>query len=111
MPTKKNPFVIVASLAEAYHWPIHEIMKLTLPQIILLSHASHANYEKHKARSEGDSDTPRQKRTRTKSVKDEPTSETGQKISDMDSEAMVKYLSVLTNVDLTGPRLVTVIKE
>jgi hypothetical protein len=36
---------VVSSLCEAYHWTLAEAMKLTMPQIIMLNHASWVNRE------------------------------------------------------------------
>ena len=35
--------MLISSFAEAYHWPLDRIFQLTLPQIIMMSHASHVN--------------------------------------------------------------------
>ena len=36
----------------AYHVPLAEAMKLTLPQILMLNHAAWVNYERAKSRHE-----------------------------------------------------------
>lgn len=35
--------MLIDGLAQAYHWSYHELITLTMPQIVMLTHASHVN--------------------------------------------------------------------
>lgn len=45
MDGKDNPFLLLSSLCEAYHWTVAEACKLTIPQILMLNHAAWVNHE------------------------------------------------------------------
>lgn len=42
--------MILDSLAQAYHWSHQDMMKLTMPQIIMYNHASWVNRENYERR-------------------------------------------------------------
>lgn len=42
--------MMVESLCQAYHWPLEKAMNLTLPQMIMLNHASWVNHENSERR-------------------------------------------------------------
>lgn len=42
--------MMIDSLCQCYHWSLEEAMKLTMPQIIMLQHASHINMKRMEAR-------------------------------------------------------------
>ena len=89
---------MVAALAEAYHWPIDYIMKLTVPKIIMLTHGAKNNHKKYE--DDYDSDSPRV-RVNKKTKKEDPVINTnGDRLSSISTnfEKLVSYLAPLTSV-------------
>lgn len=74
-----NPLIVLASLCEAYGWTLQEAMQLTLPQIILLNHATYVNREnlerkmdaKKQLEDNGETDEARADRKRVGDMKSE----------------------------------------
>jgi hypothetical protein len=74
-----NPLIVLASLCEAYGWTLPEAMQLTLPQIILLNHATYVNREnmerkfdaKKQLEDNGETDEVRADRSRVGDMKSE----------------------------------------
>jgi hypothetical protein len=95
---------MVDSLAQGYHWTLDEVFKLTMPQIILMSHAAHINSKRMDERIERDrekdeygspggyiSPTPRKSR---KSNFDPVVMDDGERMSDLveDFDKLAHYL-------------------
>lgn len=71
--------VMVDQFCQAYHWSLKDVLKLTMPQIIMLSHAGHCNYQRIKT------DTGE---TKTGSYK---LDDNGNFIDQMSSDELTKY--------------------
>jgi hypothetical protein len=72
---------MIASLCENYHWTLNEAMSVTLPQMILLGHASHINYERMTANSE----------KKDKHKASDAVIINGKKLSEMNSDELANY--------------------
>jgi hypothetical protein len=42
--------MMIDGLCQGYHWSFADAVKMTLPQVIMLNHAAHANSERMKSR-------------------------------------------------------------
>lgn len=49
--------VMVDSLCQGYHWSYKDVLSLTVPQLLMLNHASHVNSERMKAKYDVKNDT------------------------------------------------------
>ena len=96
---------MVAALAEAYHWPLDSIKKLTMPQIIMLTHAAkvnHDRWDRNREDSTSKTSRPRVKDNFKGSKKEDPVvNKKGERLSSLakDFDRLVKYLAPLTNVE------------
>jgi hypothetical protein len=66
---------MVDQLCQAYHWPFEAAMKMTMPQIILLNHASWVNNKRY--------ETPDKE-------EDRPV-HNGKKVDEMNSDELLGY--------------------
>lgn len=62
--------VLVDNLCQSYHWTLGEAMKLTLPQIFMLNHASAVNSKRMDERIERDK-VKKQKVAKAAKLRDE----------------------------------------
>lgn len=51
---KGNPFILIDTLCQNYHWTLPEAMRLTLPQVFMLNHAATVNSKRMDERIEWD---------------------------------------------------------
>ncbi len=75
---------MVEQLCQTYHWTIADAMKLTVPQIVMLGHASWVNYK----RSGLDKDKDDKPSDVTVNVNGK-----SKNLSDMNSEEYMRYYS------------------
>lgn len=62
--------MMIDSLCQCYHWSLEEAMKLTMPQIIMLQHASHINMKRMEARREANKQKEPEKKIAGKPVEE-----------------------------------------
>lgn len=92
---------MVAAIAEAYHWPLDYIMKLTMPRIIMLTHGAKSNHAKWESQHEH-GDGPRVRVNNKSKKKEDPViNSSGDRLSSIsgDFDRLVRYLAPLTSVD------------
>jgi len=85
---------MVDSLCQTYHWPLHEVMSLTVPQIIMLNHAAWVNQERVKKRVANEpTAADMRKQQEDELMNGDPIVWNGKRLSELNSDEMAIYMN------------------
>jgi hypothetical protein len=77
------------NICQAYHWPLHEAMSLTMPQIIMLGHASKVNHLRLQEKIERDRVVAEQEREKDRK---DPRMGSGKRMSEMTMDELLPVM-------------------
>lgn len=81
--------MLLDNLCQAYHWTLDEAMRLTVPQILMLSHAAKVNYDRLQERVERDKVADKEKKELDRK---DPVMANGKRMSDCTMDELMPQI-------------------